>query len=197
MKLFSQEGCIYRLNLSDGGIWQWSMENGESVLNGTVGSILIALGSASFVITTFHLIILCRTHNRVRVTNQIPQRQEEARSVNIPVLPHLIPIHTYQKKKKSDDGVAPEGEDDEDCTCAVCLGEFEEGEELRTLPECMHSFHVACIDPWLSSRSSCPVCRAHATPSPAVEHPSPELASAASNAHHIVDIRQIGRFQNG
>ncbi|ESW28317.1 hypothetical protein PHAVU_003G276800 [Phaseolus vulgaris] len=175
------------------------MEHDESVLSGTVGSILIAMGSASFGITIFHLIILCRTHNRLPVTDQNPppQPQQQPRAVNISLPPRPIPIHTYQKKKKTDDEVAAEGEDDEDCTCAVCLGDFEEGEELRTLPECMHSFHVACIDTWLSSSSSCPVCRAHATPSPAVEHPSPELASAASNAHHMIDIRQIARFQNG
>ncbi|CAJ1942043.1 unnamed protein product [Sphenostylis stenocarpa] len=173
------------------------MENGQPMLDGRVGNILIAMGSASFVITIFHLIILCRTHHRVPRTNQNPQQQQQPRNVNISVLPHLIPIHTYQKKKKiNDDGVAAEGDDDEDATCAVCLGEFEEGEELRTLPECMHSFHVTCIDTWLSSHPSCPVCRAHATPSPAVEHPSPELGSALI-AHHSIDITQLARLQNG
>ncbi|KAG2408946.1 E3 ubiquitin-protein [Vigna angularis] len=173
------------------------MDGGESVLNGKVGSILIAIGTASFFITVFHLIILCRTHHRVRVINHNPQQQP--RRGNISVSPHLIPIHTYRKEKKSHDEVPAEGDDDEDDMCAVCLGEFEDGEELRTLPECLHSFHVACIDPWLSSRSSCPVCRAHATPSPAVEHPAPEVASVGFSAHHIIDIdiTQIVGFQNG
>ena len=47
----------------------------------------------------------------------------------------------------------------EDRTCVVCLGEFEEGDELRTLPHCMHSFHVPCIDTWLLSHMNCPMCR--------------------------------------
>jgi len=42
-------------------------------------------------------------------------------------------------------------------TCTVCLSEYGDGDELRTLP-CMHSFHSECIDPWLRSKSSCPVC---------------------------------------
>ncbi|KAI4385534.1 hypothetical protein MLD38_003548 [Melastoma candidum] len=44
--------------------------------------------------------------------------------------------------------------------CVVCLGEFNEGEWTRNLPECGHRFHVACIDAWFRSHSSCPVCRA-------------------------------------
>ncbi|KAH7519807.1 RING-H2 finger protein ATL8 [Ziziphus jujuba] len=43
--------------------------------------------------------------------------------------------------------------------CAICLGEFAEGEEIRVLPQCGHSFHVGCIDTWLGSHSSCPSCR--------------------------------------
>jgi E3 ubiquitin-protein ligase ATL6/9/15/31/42/55 len=44
--------------------------------------------------------------------------------------------------------------------CAICLGEFTEEEMLRLLPGCRHVFHVECIDTWLSSHITCPVCRA-------------------------------------
>uniref|UniRef100_A0A7C9A688 RING-type E3 ubiquitin transferase n=1 Tax=Opuntia streptacantha TaxID=393608 RepID=A0A7C9A688_OPUST len=48
-----------------------------------------------------------------------------------------------------------------ECTdCAVCLAEFEGGEELRILPKCNHAFHVPCIDTWLKSHINCPLCRA-------------------------------------
>lgn len=43
--------------------------------------------------------------------------------------------------------------------CAICLGEFVDGDELRVLPHCSHTFHVLCIDTWLGSHSSCPSCR--------------------------------------
>ncbi|KAM1126034.1 RING-H2 finger protein ATL54-like [Malus sylvestris] len=50
-----------------------------------------------------------------------------------------------------------------DGTCPVCIEKFKEGEYFRTLPECKHSFHAACIDMWLYSHPNCPVCRATAT----------------------------------
>ncbi|KAJ9185193.1 hypothetical protein P3X46_004851 [Hevea brasiliensis] len=43
--------------------------------------------------------------------------------------------------------------------CSVCLCEFNEGEQIRELPECLHMFHVSCIDMWLNSHSNCPICR--------------------------------------
>jgi hypothetical protein len=43
--------------------------------------------------------------------------------------------------------------------CAVCLGEFTDGELVRLLPRCSHPFHAPCIDTWLRAHVSCPVCR--------------------------------------
>ena len=43
--------------------------------------------------------------------------------------------------------------------CAVCLCEFEDDDRLRLLPKCSHAFHVDCIDTWLLSHSTCPLCR--------------------------------------
>ncbi|KAL0906246.1 hypothetical protein M5K25_024723 [Dendrobium thyrsiflorum] len=43
--------------------------------------------------------------------------------------------------------------------CPICLVEFTDGEKVRVLPSCNHSFHVQCIDTWLSFHSSCPICR--------------------------------------
>ncbi|XP_043706868.1 RING-H2 finger protein ATL46-like [Telopea speciosissima] len=43
--------------------------------------------------------------------------------------------------------------------CAVCLCEFSEQDKLRLLPICRHAFHINCIDTWLLSNSTCPLCR--------------------------------------
>lgn len=57
--------------------------------------------------------------------------------------------------------------------CAVCLCEFEDDEKLRLLPKCDHVFHPDCIDAWLASHTTCPVCRADLTPQPGDPVPQP------------------------
>ncbi|XP_068651183.1 E3 ubiquitin-protein ligase ATL4-like [Aristolochia californica] len=43
--------------------------------------------------------------------------------------------------------------------CAVCLAHFEPHDRLRLLPACCHAFHATCIDTWLASNRTCPLCR--------------------------------------
>ena len=48
-----------------------------------------------------------------------------------------------------------------DDSCAVCLSELVEGEQIAVLP-CSHVFHAACIRDWLSRsgiHASCPLCK--------------------------------------
>ncbi|XP_072967988.1 RING-H2 finger protein ATL1-like [Typha angustifolia] len=47
--------------------------------------------------------------------------------------------------------------------CAVCLNEFQEEERIRQLPNCLHVFHIDCIDTWLQSNANCPLCRSGIT----------------------------------
>ncbi|KAL0374217.1 UNVERIFIED_CONTAM: E3 ubiquitin-protein ligase ATL4 [Sesamum radiatum] len=49
--------------------------------------------------------------------------------------------------------------------CAVCLSKFEPHDELRLLPLCCHAFHTACIDTWIVSNQTCPLCRSTVLPS--------------------------------
>ncbi|KAL1566214.1 RING-type E3 ubiquitin transferase [Salvia divinorum] len=43
--------------------------------------------------------------------------------------------------------------------CAVCLSEFSSLDKLKVLPNCSHAFHIHCIETWLLSNSTCPLCR--------------------------------------
>ncbi|KAK6163457.1 hypothetical protein DH2020_000321 [Rehmannia glutinosa] len=43
--------------------------------------------------------------------------------------------------------------------CPICLSEFNERETVKLIPYCSHVFHPSCIDTWLASHVTCPLCR--------------------------------------
>nr|CAB3450079.1 unnamed protein product [Digitaria exilis] len=43
--------------------------------------------------------------------------------------------------------------------CAVCLAGLDDGEEAQLMPCCGHWFHALCVDTWLASHATCPLCR--------------------------------------
>lgn len=42
--------------------------------------------------------------------------------------------------------------------CLICLEEFGDGDDVKTLP-CLHFYHQKCIEQWLGTDNSCPVCK--------------------------------------
>lgn len=60
-----------------------------------------------------------------------------------------IVLHTSSSDTKSVD----------ESECCICLGVFGDGEKVKVLPNCRHCFHSECVDKWLSSQPSCPLCR--------------------------------------
>ena len=103
-----------------------------------------AFGCAAFIVTMYHCLLSIFCHPRQHDFNDQPQQGTGLGEVDI----RSIPTHKYTTSNKS-----PKEE------CAVCLSEFEDGEDLRTLPKCLHTFHVVCIDLWLYSHPNCPTCR--------------------------------------
>ncbi|KAK3155577.1 hypothetical protein QOZ80_2BG0205080 [Eleusine coracana subsp. coracana] len=63
-----------------------------------------------------------------------------------------LPCKSYKKIE------TPQCSDDME-QCHICLTEYEDGEQIRTLP-CKHEFHVQCVDKWLKEvHRVCPLCR--------------------------------------
>ncbi|XLR02334.1 hypothetical protein S83_068532 [Arachis hypogaea] len=69
--------------------------------------------------------------------------------------------------------------------CAICLLEFEDDSLIRLLTICCHVFHQECIDLWLYSHKTCPVCRTNLE-----EHKSGEgeISGSSGGADIRIDI---------
>ncbi|KAL1209602.1 E3 ubiquitin-protein ligase ATL59 [Cardamine amara subsp. amara] len=67
--------------------------------------------------------------------------------------------------------------------CSVCLENYQEGEKLQQIPACGHAFHKTCIDTWLTSKTTCPLCRVSLTPrvSQDSSHQTPNTVPSMEN----------------
>ena len=44
-------------------------------------------------------------------------------------------------------------------SCSICLGEWEDKQNVIEFKLCPHSFHGECIQDWLKIKSTCPLCK--------------------------------------
>jgi E3 ubiquitin-protein ligase ATL6/9/15/31/42/55 len=74
--------------------------------------------------------------------------------------------------------------------CAVCLNEFQDDETLRLIPKCSHVYHHGCIDIWLVSHNTCPVCRANLDPrsDDTIVPPSTIIQIPEGEIHHNEEV---------
>ncbi|KAL4291183.1 hypothetical protein GQ457_14G023620 [Hibiscus cannabinus] len=175
------------------------MDNGnhDGFGQGRLSIILAGMGSAALVVTIYHCIATGwwrHYYNNLRGRTSQQDQQQRQRSFGHEMLEttsmenstaELIPAHKYRKGT---------GLVDDDGTCAVCLSQFEEDEAVKTLPGCSHSYHAPCIDMWLYSHSSCPVCRTDATPSPQISRHLSDSGSVYIDAgmlHNIIQSRTL------
>ncbi|KAL5229760.1 hypothetical protein ABZP36_028536 [Zizania latifolia] len=76
-----------------------------------------------------------------------------------------LPVTLYHPRASSP-AHAPAGkgagaglDDDQAAQCSICISALVAGEKVKALPPCGHCFHPDCVDAWLRSQPSCPLCR--------------------------------------
>jgi len=87
-----------------------------------------------------------------RLSNQIPNELDNSDTLEL-----TSPLD--DRKVLNEIELKRDEEEQSQCTCAICLEDIEIGEWYKKLPKCEHTFHAPCIDQWLSTRATCPVCR--------------------------------------
>lgn len=82
------------------------------------------------------------------------QQQSEQQSQDRPLAGDQVsalPTHTVTAADLG--ALGPEAR-----SCAICMEDFNAGDEWRTLP-CFHRFHKACVDQWFRRQGNCPICK--------------------------------------
>ena len=48
--------------------------------------------------------------------------------------------------------------DNDKKNCVICMEDFKNGDKITNLP-CLHMFHTNCIQSWLKTQNTCPICK--------------------------------------
>lgn len=145
--------------------------------------IIVVLIAALFFVAFFSIYIRNRSaaNGSIRQTFSMRRRTAAAtRGLENTVI-ETFPTFTYAEVKDHHIGKGA-------LECAVCLNEFEDDEMLRLIPKCDHVFHPECIDAWLKSHVTCPVCRADLTPQP--DEPAPAQAPEVNRELGTQNLQQ-------
>ncbi|THU46523.1 hypothetical protein C4D60_Mb09t05840 [Musa balbisiana] len=167
---------------------------------------VICLTSVVVLVVFLHLYVrhvLLRRHRAGRLLRFYVNNPAHDDPANVGLDPSAIaalPTHSYRVIIKQGEGGGGSKDDGSCAECAICLSAVEEGETVRTLPSCKHLFHVGCIDMWLGSHSTCPVCRTAVEPPPAATPdvsepptvPPPRAASQESSGAAAAAASQEG-----
>ncbi|CAJ1890488.1 unnamed protein product [Sphenostylis stenocarpa] len=131
------------------------------VMNSYVTPLIIStvgIVCSTVAIAVYHCILLRffirpqRTQHRNNTTNTSWDKSE---GVQEEIL-DKIPVFSISAQTSSgDNGIHL----DQNVECSICLGQWEDGDMVRSLPSCNHVFHKSCIDAWFTDHANCPVCR--------------------------------------
>ncbi|KAL3823980.1 hypothetical protein ACJIZ3_020009 [Penstemon smallii] len=127
----------------------------------SVAMIIVVLMAALFLIGFFSIYVRhCSqsSSDEGGGTHRALSTRRRARGLDASVM-ETFPTFTYSEVKHHKIGKGA-------LECSVCLNEFEDEETLKLIPKCDHVFHPECIDVWLQSHVTCPVCRAVLVPNP-------------------------------
>jgi hypothetical protein len=85
----------------------------------------------------------------------------------------MFPVFKLPQPEGSPDSVLPE-----DRECAICLCAYEDEQPIKRL-FCRHHYHSTCIDQWLSTKVTCPLCNSNV-----LQHLNPPSAPPLSPQQH-------------
>ncbi|GFO02127.1 LOW QUALITY PROTEIN: RING finger protein 38 [Plakobranchus ocellatus] len=94
--------------------------------------------------------IAAATHNNADPIGQIPNYHSSPDNGLSEDKIQQIPTRQFSR--------SADGSGSDQTSCVFCMCDFEDKQLLRILP-CFHEFHAECVNEWLKTHRTCPVCR--------------------------------------
>jgi hypothetical protein len=85
---------------------------------------------------------------------QTPPTRRQANQEPVLVVPSVQQVETATTLR-----IATEADESSDQACSICQDEYMDGQAIRSIRHCSHTFHKSCIDTWFERNVRCPVCR--------------------------------------
>ncbi|KAJ4765809.1 RING/U-box superfamily protein [Rhynchospora pubera] len=126
---------------------------------------LVALGSVFTAVWLIRCFLRQMAARRMELHFSDKRQKSSLDSATIAALPTFI----YKTSGGNSDGDACKNISPMECS--ICLCGVQDGEVVKLLPRCKHSFHRTCVDLWLKDHSTCPICRLEVLDSASVTVP--------------------------
>lgn len=119
---------------------------------------LIVDGGASATLAELHSVLSTLNTFRMRIVEANGPDSDLVRTIEASlngtattdeVVRDALPTRIVDRQMLGEDGRAE---------CPICQESVERGMDVTALP-CAHWFHADCIEPWLQTHNTCPVCR--------------------------------------
>ncbi|XP_052174505.1 NEP1-interacting protein-like 2 [Diospyros lotus] len=147
-------GAVLSVEVLEASRAYWCSERSGSRSSSSMADFIEELFHGRFVEEQFPPAILTAYHWQVTVANiryddvydtygEVPSRGLSEESLE------KLPCHVILDEVRTAQSIH----------CTICLQDSEVGDIVRCLPRCHHTFHLTCVDKWLTRHGSCPVCR--------------------------------------
>lgn len=144
------------------------VDDSNFALHGRAVPLLVGLLAlvVAFVAVCLYLRWACGRRRRRQADLEASASSAAAASLALPGLDadaiNGLPVTLYSPARSAGEKGNSGGEGEQaavEAECSICISALVAGDKVKALPPCGHCFHPDCVDAWLRSHPSCPLCR--------------------------------------